>query len=169
VEALIDELEKGQAKIDSATNALQQAREAAHALTDTINVKIKQIDSFAEGIHALEPSKLNEYGIETRKGKSVKAVPAKAMINGITDEPDGVGFIINFLKIAEADHYEIEKGVALNADDKVLSPPYPFLKSTTKTTIYDDDVAKGKRYFYRVRGINASGAGGWSEPVSRVQ
>ena len=51
----------------------------------------------------------------------------------------------------------------------VLQPPYPFLKSTKKLLFVDDDVEAGVRYFYRVRGVNATGAGAWSEPVSRVQ
>jgi len=51
----------------------------------------------------------------------------------------------------------------------VLQPPYPFLKSTKKLVYVDDDVEAGVRYFYRVRAVNATGAGAWSEPVSAVQ
>lgn len=169
MEGYITQMEAAEAKIDNAAHALQQARDEGRNLAEEITVKIGQVDSLAEGIHALELVKLPEYGIEVRKGKTSKPVPFKAVIHSIADEPDGVGFIITFNKLTDADHYEVEKGVAANADDKTLAPPYPFLKSTSKTVVYDDDIAKGKRYFYRVRGINAAGAGAWSEPVSRVQ
>jgi hypothetical protein len=169
LEGYIKKLEDAEASIESTANALQQFREAGRNLVEEITVKVGQVDSFAEGIHALEQAKLMEYGIEGRKDKSSKPIPVKAVINSIADEPDGVGFIVTFLKLAGADHYEVEKGMAPNADDKVLAPPYPFLKSTSKTVVYDDDIVKGKRYFYRVRGINAAGSGAWSEPVSRVQ
>ena len=51
----------------------------------------------------------------------------------------------------------------------VLQPPYPFLRSNEKLQIVDDDVVSGNRYFYRARGVNATGPGEWSEPVSAVQ
>ena len=35
--------------------------------------------------------------------------------------------------------------------------------------VVDDDVVSGSRYFYRVRGVNTSGPGPWSEPVNAVQ
>ena len=91
------------------------------------------------------------------------------MITSIVDDSDGEGFVVTWLSVPEADHYEIEKGVAAAITDMVLAPPFPFLKSTSKITITDDDVEKGRRYFYRVRAVNAAGTGEWSEPVNRVQ
>jgi hypothetical protein len=46
----------------------------------------------------------------------------------------------------------------------VMAPPYSFLKSTSKITITDDHIEKGRRYFYRVRVVNARGCGEWSKP-----
>jgi hypothetical protein len=169
MEGYVKKLEEAEARIDTAANELRQARAAGRNLAAEINLKAGQVDSLAEGIHALELVKLSEYGIGTRKGKSSKPVPGKAIISSIADEFNGAGFIVTFIKLAHADHYEVERGVAPNADDKVLETPFPFLKSTTKTIVNDDDVEKGKRYFYRVRGVNAAGHGAWSEPVSRVQ
>ncbi|HRH48838.1 MAG TPA: fibronectin type III domain-containing protein [Panacibacter sp.] len=51
----------------------------------------------------------------------------------------------------------------------VLQPPYSHYKTTKKLTFTDDDVKRGQRYFYRVRGLDRNGYGEWSEPVSRVQ
>lgn len=51
----------------------------------------------------------------------------------------------------------------------ITIPAFTHLVTVRKTKYTDDDVAKGTRYFYRIRGINSKGAGEWSEPVSRVQ
>ena len=169
LEGYIVQLDKIQIDIDAAETALQQKREAGRKLTEVVLQKIKQVDSFAVGIHFNETTKLAEYGIESRKGKSSKAVPTKAIITSVTDEANGDGFVVTFQKLVDADHYEVEKGVSPGAGDKVLAPPFPFLKSTSKTVVNDTEVEKGRRYFYRVRGVNATGVGEWSEAVSRVQ
>jgi hypothetical protein len=51
----------------------------------------------------------------------------------------------------------------------VMAPPYHFLKDTSKTTISYDDIEKGRRYFYRIRVVNARGCCEWSKPENRVQ
>ena len=162
-------VEAQSAKVDAAEASLQVEQSKAKNLVETLNHTIKQVDNLAYGIHANETAKLAEYGIPLRKSRSTKPLPGKVMITSITSAPDGEGFVINWDKIASADHYEIEKGVAPNSTDKVLAPPYTFFKSTTKVTLTDDDVEMGRRYFYRVRAMNATGAGEWSEPVNIVQ
>jgi len=165
----LGQLETSQKNIDKAKNSLQKEREAGRQLVDTLIIKLNQVDKLAEGIHGQEMVKLNDYGIASRKEKTTRPIPSKGRIDYIADDSDGEGFVICLVKLADADHYEIQKGVAADNSTMVLSPPYPFFKTTKKITIVDDDVEKGKRYFYRVRGINNTGAGEWSEPVSRVQ
>lgn len=169
LEGHIKELEDQSDKIKAAESAVQKARDAGHKLEESLLLKLKQVDNLAYGIHAMEPVKLIDYGLSTRKPSSSKPKPAKCMILSITDEEDGEGFVISWATVAEADHYQVEKGAATAITDKVLAPPYPFLKSTSKTTITDEDVEKGRRYFYRVRAVNAAGSGEWSEPVNKVQ
>lgn len=169
IEDFIKQLEAQSVKIDMAEATLQKEREAGRRLAETFTLKQKQVDSLAYGIHAEETIKLADYGLSTRKPGSTKPVPAKGVIASITDDSDGIGFVVSWNTLANAEFYEIEKGVAANTSDLVLQPPYPFLKTTTKTTLVDDAVDKGRRYFYRVRGVNATGTGEWSEPVNRVQ
>ena len=81
---------------------------------------------------------------------------------------DGDGFIIKVARLKDAYNYEFEKAVADNATD-IITTNFVYFKSSTKTKIIDDVVEKGKRYFYRYRGVNSKGVGEWSEAVSCVQ
>jgi hypothetical protein len=169
VESDIAELEKADSDIKDAEQSLTQKREVARTLATAKSSRLSQLQNLAIGLHADNSSKLTEYNIDARKISSAKPVPGKVHIVSITDDVDGIGFILTIAKESEADHYEIEKGEATNVNDLVLAPPFPFFKTTTKTTIVDDDVKKGVRYFYRVRAINPSGSGEWSESVNKVQ
>jgi len=171
VEDAVKELQTIDDEITDLIDALQQKRMQARTLVKAKETGLlAQTDSLAIGLHTADPTKLNEYGIKLRKPAEAKPLPAKSVIDSITDDDDGEGFVITIVSQGEIpDFFEIEKGMAPNADDKVLAPPYPFYKATKKLTITDDDVLKGKRYFYRVRAVNATGAGEWSEAVSRVQ
>ena len=165
------ELTKLDEEITETENLLQQKQTAARELVEqTEDGILAQIDNLATGLHTANPEKLNEYGIKPRKPSQAKPLPAKAVIQNIEDDSDGEGFVITIVsQRGVVDFFEIQKAMAANADDKVLAPPYPFYKSTKKLKITDDEVLAGKRYFYRVRGVNATGKGEWSEPVSRVQ
>jgi hypothetical protein len=169
LEADVASLEAQAAKIAAAEGALQKEREAGRKLVETFDQKVKQVDNLTFGIHATETTKLVDYKLSLRKSNSSKPIPSKGMMISIVDDVDGEGFVVTWGVIAGADHYEIERGIAPNITDLVLSPPYSFLKTTTKTVLNDDDVLKGKRYFYRIRAVNAAGTGEWSEPVNRVQ
>ena len=87
----------------------------------------------------------------------------------IKDDVDGIGFILSTQGDPDADKYEWEKGAATDPLDLNTLPPMRLFKVTSKTTFVDDEVAPGVRYFYRVRGSNASGSGPWCGPMSRVQ
>ena len=169
IDAEVAALESAGNEVSDAEKLLVQKREAARKLVAAKSVKVEQVHNLAMGIHVVDPEKLNEYGISARKGSSARPVPGKGLIVSIADDSDGIGFVITINVQPEADHYEIEKGEAPNVNELVLTPPFPFFKTTLKTVIVDDDVKKGVRYFYRVRAINSIGAGGWSESVNRVQ
>jgi len=122
----------------------------------------------AIGFHSTSELKLSDYGIESRKTATAKEIPEKAVITSIIDDNDGEGFILTVTYITDADYYEWQKLIGTNGED-LVNPPYPFFKTSKKTTFVDDDVPRGKRCFYRVRGVNATGVGEWSERVSKVQ
>lgn len=159
-------------EIERLEDALKQKVAAAHAL---LAQKAKDADAIAAraiGIHATEPAKLDAYAIKVgRKRGSSRPVPGKAYITGIKDDDDGMGFKVRIQKLVGAEHFEVQRGVLASTEEgtTVLEPPYPFLRTTKRLIFVDDDVRPGTRYFYRVRGVNASGPGAWSEPLGAVQ
>ena len=170
IQTAIDELQACGDAIEKAEAVLKQARLDARAKVELHSKLADQTISLAEGIHANEEGKLADYGLSvSTAARKAKAVPTKAVIESLVDDYDGIGFIIKVQGIAESDSYEIEKSNGVDSATLVLAPPYTHLTNITKLTYTDDDVVKGKRYFYRVRGFNRRGYGEWSEPVSRVQ
>ena len=64
---------------------------------------------------------------------------------------------------------EMEVG-STTADITVLAAPFPDHRTSKKTTYTDNSTKQGMRYYYRVRWVNAHGAGEWSDiAVSGVQ
>ncbi|HEX3007137.1 MAG TPA: fibronectin type III domain-containing protein [Bacteroidales bacterium] len=169
LEGLLTQLKDQSGKIDAADAALQNERDAAHKLVDVVKAKLTKGENLAMGLYSDNPVKLTEYGLTPRKGVEPRNVPGKVTNLSLTDDKDGEGFIFGWAPATDADYYEIEKKEAPNSTDLVLAPPYNFLKTTRKAGITDDDVVKGKRYFYRVRAVNSAGPGEWSEPISKVQ
>jgi hypothetical protein len=165
-----DDLQTSGDDIDKAEIALKQARLAARTKIETYSLLMDQTVSLAEGLHANEEGKLADYGLSINAvARKAKAVPKKATIDSLVDDYDGIGFIIKITTIEEAEGYEIERSEGVDSTTLVLAPPYTHLRNTIKLSYTDDDVEKGKRYFYRVRGYNRRGYGEWSEAVSRVQ
>jgi hypothetical protein len=169
LEALLTQLKDQSGKIDAADAALQKERDAGHKLVDVVKAKLTKGENLALALYSEDPVKLAEYGLNSRKENESRNVPGKVSNLSLTDDKDGEGFVFGWAPVADADYYEIEKKEAPNTTDLVLAPPYNFLKTTRKASITDDDVVKGKRYFYRVRAVNSAGHGEWSEPISRVQ
>lgn len=173
-QAHIDALETADAEIVALENTLQQKRQALRALAATKSDVADAIELKVKGIHNTAPSKWIEYGLidptsSVATESNTRPVPEKGMIKNIVDDYDGIGFIIEWEKLANVEIYEIERGTAANASDVNTIPAFTHLTTIKKIKYTDDDVAKGTRYFYRIRGINARGVGEWSEPVSRVQ
>jgi hypothetical protein len=179
VQGDMDALVAKNGEVDSLEDQLSQKRAEARTLASDLTDKADATELRARGIHATEPGKLQEYNISLPADAQNKPVPAKAVIKKIEDDDDGIGFKIKIQNLPYAEFFEVQRG-RIPADSPfpqpiptppptVLQPPYPFLRSTKKQVIVDDDVEAGVRYFYRVRGVNATGPGEWSEPVSAVQ
>jgi hypothetical protein len=169
ITAAITALTTAGKNISDAEDALKQARLAGRLAVETNTTLINQATSLAEGLHTNEQEKLVDYGFSITAARSSSSIPTKTIIESITDDADGVGFVIKLQAVANADGYEIEKSNPSDSTLTVLAPPYNYLKNTAKLITVDDEVLKGKRYFYRVRAYNRKGYGEWSEPVSRVQ
>lgn len=183
VQAEMDALITMDNDIQQLEDALQQKISEARGLAAAKNEVAGIIEKRAIGIHAGTPLKLVEYNIKPGPTPGQpRPVPGKAIISSIADDDDGIGFKLRIQKLDGVEHYEVERGLLTRANIRqlddlnptpeattVLQPPYPFLRTTRKLSFVDDDVEPGIRHFYRVRGVNASGAGQWSEPVSAVQ
>ncbi len=189
VQAEIDLLDTADSEIETLKDQLKQKQESSRILATNKNDAAEIITKRAIAIHATDTGKLVEYNIAVPSGPgAARPLPLKAIIKSVTDDDDGIGFKIAMQSQAgNVDFWEIERGQIVPATNPgggmpmpgpgtpasgattVLQPPYPFLKSTKKLVYVDDDVDAGVRYFYRVRGVNSTGAGAWSEPVSAVQ
>lgn len=128
------------------------------------------LENIAIGLHRDSKEKLVDYDIVIDTPKQPKPAPSMALTVILNDDTDGEGFVV-FLQSPDpvADSYEWEKGSGADPSDLNTIPPMTHLRITSKTSFVDDDVAKGVRYFYRVRSINSRGEGPWSSPWSRVQ
>lgn len=169
VQAAIADLQAKSDAVEAAERALDRARLELNATVEKHQLIETQVEKLAEGIHAAEPHKLVDYNMDLPSARKAKAAPAKTVVDKIEDDDDGVGFVVVFQPLADAEGFEIERSEGQPADTLVLAPPYKFLRTIQKLKFTDDDVEKGKRYFYRARAYNRRGYGAWSEPVSRVQ
>ena len=173
-QAHIDALETMDTEVKTLETQLTQKRQAARTLAQQKAAVADAIDLRVQGIHATTPSKWIEYGLtdptsDAYKARTTRPVPDKCIVKSVIDDYDGIGFIVEIQTLPNADMFEIERGVAANAEDVNTIPTLAYLTTTRKLKYTDDDVDKGKRYFYRCRGINSKGVGEWSECVSRVQ
>ena len=169
VKTIMDDLLAKEDAVVSANNLLVQAKAAVRDAVVLQTPIADQIISLAEGIHKLESSKLSDYNLALPKPKKPKTAPGKAVIESLKDEEDGEGFTLKFHPLTDAEGFEIERSSPQSPDLLVLAPPYIHLKTTQKLTYVDDDIIKGKRYFYRGRAYNRRGNGEWSDISSRVQ
>ena len=170
VDTMIATLTADDAAIDVALDQVQQLRNAGRASVQSLTLRANQIENLAIGIHASDPALLNEYDIKLRAPGQAKPAPAKAVVKSINDDTDGMGFILQRDPLENADNYEWQRAKAPVATANTIDPAlFVHHKTTKKVKFVDDDVLPGERYFYRVRGFNATGNGAWSEPVSRVQ
>jgi len=170
IDNAITDLEGADNAIEAAKDTLQQKRTDGRTEVKTKEDGIySQAVNLATGIHNSDQVKLNEYDIKLRAPGVPLPIPQKAVIASIKDDDDGIGFKMKVQVLADATSYEWQKGEAPQPNQTSLPTPYPFWRTTTKTTVVDDDVTAGTRYFYRVRGVNSTGPGEWSEPVSHVQ
>ncbi len=167
----IDELQTLNDDIAALKIQLKQKLLAARQLAKTKTTVANAQELKIKGIHASETEKWREYGVSkpALRTKGKRPVPTKGIIENIMNDKDGAGFIIKCRRLKDAYSYEFEKAVSENASDDKHIPAFSHFKSSTKTKLVDDDVEKGKRYFYRYRGVNSKGFGEWSTSISAVQ
>ena len=169
VQASIDALTAKQKAIDDKNLEIAILQREAHTLSAEGNELADRVEALAVGIEGNNPEKLVLYGIKPRKPLVKKPACTTVLQVTLTDDVDGIGFIVAAKTDANADMYEWQKGISADPSKTDVIPEMKIYKTTIKTSFVDDDVAKGVRYFYRVRAVNASGEGPWSEAVSRVQ
>lgn len=169
IQTQITSVDTIQTEIDLLEHQLSEKKKAAHLLVTALDGDADVVEKKAIGFHATTPGELETYGIIARKPNEKHPKPSSTLYVDIKDDSDGIGFIVSTQVDAYADQYQFERGVATDPTDVDTIPPMKEFKTTTKTYFVDDDVEKGVRYFYRVRALNASGAGYWSNASSRVQ
>jgi hypothetical protein len=165
----IDALIAKEKEIEALKEQLAVKQAEAHTLSNECEDYADRVESLVLGVEGKSIEKLTAYGIELRKSGSKKPAPSKKLMLTIKDDTDGIGFILSADPDPDADHYEWQKGMSDDPTKTDVIPELKFFQVTTKSLFVDDDVPKGVRVFYRVRAINNSGQGPWSEAVSRVQ
>jgi hypothetical protein len=170
VSGMLSDLDKADTDVDKALHDLQEHRDNARKTATDANRLAGQIENLVQGIYASNPVKMVEYGVKERKSPQVRPVPGKATIKSIADDADGEGFVLERTSAADADNYEWQKATGTDpAVTNIDESKFAHYKTTKKVKFVDDDVKRGTRYFYRVRAVNASGNGPWSEAVSALQ
>ena len=169
IQTQITTVDTMQTEIDALEHQLSEKKKAAHLLVVPLEASADIVEKKAIGFHAANPGELETYGIVARKPNEKHPVPGSTLYVDIKDDTDGIGFIVSTQVDAYADQYQFERGIATDPKDLNTTPPMKEYKTTTKTSFVDDDVVSGVRYFYRVRALNAAGAGHWSNASSRVQ
>lgn len=170
VQTAITALQQKANSINLIQIALGEAQQQAHNEVVTQSKVGDQVENLARGIHSNAPEKFLEYGITVRKEGTPAPAPGMAIIESVADDADGEGFVLFIQPLPNATDFEIYRGVAATPDTLSLDPSaFSFLTNAKKLTYTDDNVLKGKRYFYMVRGFNRKGKGAWSAVVSRVQ
>ena len=164
--ALLDAKEK---EIEDLKEKLATKQIEAHKLSDECEEYADRLEAATISLVGTAPEKLLPYGIKLRKAAEKKAAPTKVLHPVLEDDTDGVGFIISFTPDPDAVTYECIKGFGTDASKPDAVPELKLFNVTTKSSFVDDDVPKGVRVFYKVRSVNSSGVGPWSEAVSRVQ
>lgn len=169
VQEKIDLLNATETSLEKMKEELGTKQAEAHTICDECSDYANRLESIAIGLEGSSVEKLNPYGISLRKASEKKAAPYKTLLPHLEDDTDGIGFIVSTQSDPDALHYEWQKGIAADASKTDVIPEMKFLTITTKSSFVDDDVPKGVRVFYRVRAVNRSGYGPWSEAVSKVQ
>jgi hypothetical protein len=169
VQSDIDEILTIHGELEMLKSQLKQKQQQARALNSRLKIKAGQTAARAAGIHADEFQKLAEYNLARSSKGAKRPVPRKAIIKIIDRDDDGIGFKLKVQRLEHVDYFEWQKGIVPGNVAGVLQPPYPFWRSSGKQNVVDNDVEAGQRCFYRVRGVNSTGPGEWSEPVNGVQ
>jgi hypothetical protein len=169
VQQRIDGLAARETELNDLKEQLALKQAEARELQTTEAKFISKLENFVFAYHTETPEKLIEYGLQPRKEAKPKPALTKKLMVNIQDDTDGEGFILTTQVDADAEMYEWYKGIGADPTKTDVIPAMTLLKTTKKITFVDDDVVKGQRVFYKVRAVNSTSEGPWSEPVSRVQ
>ncbi len=169
IQGIIDALNSKNEEIKTAENTSSRLKKEGRQMETQYQAVADKIIKMAGGFHADTSEQLIDYDIKLPKTPVAKPRPEVQEAVALKDDTDGQGFIVSTNGDPVANNYEWEKGQSANAADLNTIPEMKFFKYTSKTSFVDDDVARGVRYFYRVRAVNTAGEGPWSEAVSRVQ
>jgi len=169
IQSTIDSLQAANDEIETLEGEISRKKKEARLLESEQQAVADKIIKITYGFHADKPEQLIDYGLKLPKAPETKPKPEKQLSVTLIDDTDGQGFIVGTQVDAVANNYEWDKGQGANPADTSTIPEMKFFKYTSKTTFVDDDVAKGVRYFYRVRAVNTAGEGPWSVAASRVQ
>jgi hypothetical protein len=169
IQAKIDQAAAMEKAVEEQKQLLADKQTEARALQDELEIYLDQLENFARAIHAKDMDSLQDYGLDAQTSSASRPAPTAKLLVTLEDDTDGVGFIVSTNKDTNASMYEWYKGAGTDASKTDVIPAMALFKTTQKTSFVDDDVVKGQRTFYKVRSVNAAGAGPWSEPVSRVQ
>lgn len=170
IDAAIAALEKQAADLNTAEETVTKMHHAAHDLVNKTEPLVKQTTKLAEALHHNTPIDLVDYGIDPAKQKTPLGTPGKAIIASIKDDADGVGFAFVFQSLTDALGFDVERAIAPSADVLSVDPAtFTHIETVYKLSFVDNNVVKGKRYFYRIRGVNRTSKGEWSAIVSRIQ
>jgi hypothetical protein len=168
-QADLDAITLADQEVTAAEVTLKQKQLAARNMSSAQRTKADATDKRVQGFHPENTDKWLEYGTPVPATPQDHPLPAQGVILSVEDDSDGEGFIITTKNDENGEYLEIEIGSAA-ANVMTLAPPFPVVKTTKKLKYTDNNVVAGTRYFYRVRWVNAKGAGAWSEvAVSGVQ
>jgi hypothetical protein len=169
VQQKIDELTDKEGEIEGLKESIAIAQTSARTPQVADEKFVEKLENFVFAYYTETPEKLIEYDLTARKEAKPKPAITRKLTITIQDDTDGEGFILTTQVDTDAEMYEWYKGISTDPTKTDVIPPMTLLKTTKKITFVDDDVIKGQRVFYKVRAVNSTSEGPWSEPVSRVQ
>lgn len=170
VDADMTELQNKDEEITSIKQLLANKQLEARQLAAAKQLRLEVLYNTVKVVHQNDKTKWIQYGIVEDTTPTPRNRPTQELNLSISTDLDGQGSLLKILNPDSlADSYLWEKGIGTNPEETVFTGQWQSLIQTSKSTVVDDDVIPGKRYFYRVRAFNRRGYGPWSDTVNRVE
>lgn len=144
------------------------AKASAKALTSEVDELATQLKDLYKGLgsyvgkKATTEAQVNSVLMEVKGKPAPRPVPDR--VEGLELSPadhDG-GLDSHWDPDSDADHFELETN-----DDPDNATTWKHKCTCTNSRVQINDLISGARVWVRVRGVNAAGAGPWSDPVAR--